>query len=57
MGTTEASSFETHGNPALSPRPSSMRSAINIAKLLVAPVRTVADAQMTSPAASTRCAP
>ena len=56
-GTTAASSFDTVGNPTLSPSPSIMRSAINIEKPEVTPVSAVAVAHTTRPAVSTRWAP
>ena len=56
-GTAVASSFETHGKPALSPMPSSTRSRISVLKECATPTSMVASAHTASPMPSTRCAP
>ena len=56
-GTTQARSFDTHGNPTLSPRPSIRRTKSSDQNPTAAPMRLVAPAQITSPPASIQCAP
>ena len=56
-GTTAANSFDTAGNPTLSPIPSSSRKPNTTGNECAAPMHMVAVAQTINPAASTRCAP